>query len=79
MDLGAEGSRGQAYRAIDERIALVRPYGLNESWRALAIIVENRGQRFFALDFDLAVSPAGNFDDGVDDRSVVLVWVERDL
>ena len=57
----------------------MRPHRFNKSRRALAIIVENRGQRFFALDFDLAVSPAGNFDDGVDDRSVVLVWVERDL
>jgi hypothetical protein len=57
----------------------VRPDRLNESWRALAVIVENRCQRLFAFDFDLAVGPARDFYDSVDDRGIVLVWVERDL
>jgi hypothetical protein len=57
----------------------MRPHRLNKSRRALAIVVENRSQRLFALDFDLTVGPAGDFDNGVDNRGVVLVWVERDL
>ena len=57
----------------------MRPDRLDESRRALAIIVENRRQRLFALDFDLAVRPARDLHDGVDDRGIVLVRVERDL
>jgi hypothetical protein len=57
----------------------VRPNRLDKARSALAIIVEDRGQRFFALDLDLAIGPARNFHNGVDDRGVVLVWVERNL
>jgi len=57
----------------------MRPHRFNESRRALAIIVENRSQRLFALDFDLAIRPPRDLYDGVDDSGIVLVWVERDL
>lgn len=57
----------------------MRPHRFNKSRRALAIIVEDWGQRLFALDFDLAVGPAGDFYNGVDDGGIVLEWVERHL
>ena len=57
----------------------MRPHGFNKSRRALAIVVEDRSQRLFALNFDLTVRPARDFYNGVDDSGIVLVWVERDL
>jgi hypothetical protein len=41
--------------------------------------VEDRGQRLFALDFDLAIGPARDLYDAVDDVGVVLIRVKRDL
>ena len=57
----------------------MRPHRLDESRRAFAIVVENRSQRLFALDFDFTIRPARDFDDGVDDRGVILEWIQRDL
>ena len=76
---GVEVVGGRTYGTIDKRITPMRPHRLYESRRASTIIVENWSQRHFALDFDRAVSPAGDFDDGVDDGGVILVWIERDL
>ena len=70
---------GCTYRAVDERVGSVRPYGLYKARSALAVVVEDRGQRLLALDFDLAVSPTRDLDDRVDDLGVVLIRVQRNL
>lgn len=78
---GAVGERfrGFTYRAIDKRISLMRPHRLNESRRALEVIVEDRSQRLFAFDFNFAVGPARDFYNSVYDHGVVFVRVKRDL
>jgi hypothetical protein len=70
---------GEMYRTVNEGVASVRPDGLDKARCALAVVVEDRGQRLFALNLDLAVSPAWNLDNSVDDLGIILVWVERDL
>lgn len=57
----------------------MREHRLNEAWRVVAVIVEDGSQRFAALELDLAISPTRDLNDGVDDGSVILIGVERDL
>lgn len=70
---------GRTHRSVDEGVALMRPYGFDETWCPVAVVVENRRQGLAALDLDFAVCPAWDFDDGVDDGGVVFVGVERDV
>ena len=76
---GLKLSDRQTYRAVNERVTPVRPHRLHKARRALAVVVEDRSKRLLAFDFDLAVSPSRDLYDGVDDGSVVLVWVEWNL
>jgi hypothetical protein len=69
----------QTYRTVDEGVTPMWPDGLDKARCALAVVVEDRGQRLFALDLDLAVGPAWNLNNSIDDLGVVLVWVQRDL
>jgi hypothetical protein len=57
----------------------VRPDRLDKARCALAVVVEDWGQRLFALNLDLAIGPAWNLNNSVDGLGVVLVRVERDL
>jgi hypothetical protein len=57
----------------------VRPDGLDVAGEAIALVVEDRVQGLVALDFDLAVCPAGDFDDEVDYLFVGFVGVEGDV
>lgn len=57
----------------------MRPHALDKPRLVIPVIVEDRRQMLFALDFDLAIRPAWNFDDGVDDGGVVFVGIERDV
>jgi hypothetical protein len=57
----------------------MRPHRLDKPRRAFAIVVEYRSQRLFALNLNLTISPVGDFDHSIDDRGIVLEWIERDL
>jgi hypothetical protein len=57
----------------------MRPHALHKPRRVISVVVENRRQGLFALDLDLAVCPAWDLDDSVDDGRVVFVRVERDV
>lgn len=69
----------RTHRAVDERVRLVRVHRLDKAWRIVAVIMKNGSECFTALELDLAVGPARDLNDGVDDGSVVLIWVERNL
>jgi hypothetical protein len=69
----------QTHRTVNKRVASVRPDGLDKARCALAVIVEDRSQGLLTLNLNLAVGPAWNLNDCVDDLGVVHVWVERDL
>lgn len=74
----ASGNR-KTHRPIHKRITPMRPHTLHKPRSSLAIVVENRRQRLFALDLDFPICPARDFDNGIDDGGVVLVGVERDV
>jgi hypothetical protein len=57
----------------------VRPDRFDKARRVFAVIVEDRSQGLAALELDLAIGPAWDLNDCIDNRSVVLVWIERDL
>lgn len=57
----------------------MREHRLHEARRIVAVIMEDGSQRFLALKLDLAIGPTRDLNDGVDDGSVILIGVERDL
>lgn len=65
--------------AVHEWVRLERENALDEARLALAIVVEDRVEGFLTVNFDLAVLPARNLDDEVDDILVAFVWVEGDV
>lgn len=74
----ASGNR-KTHRPIHKRITPMRPHTLHKPRSSLAIVVENRRQRLFALDLDFPICPARDFDNGIDDGGVVLVRVQRNV
>lgn len=64
-------------RSIQEWIRLVRPDTLDKPGRVILFVMEDGIQWLRAPDFDLAVCPAGDLDDEVDDLLVAVFGVER--
>jgi hypothetical protein len=62
-------------RSIQKRVGPVRPDGFDETRFIVVFVMEDRVQRLLALDLDLAICPAWNLHNGVDDLLVILVWV----
>ena len=67
------------HRSINKRITPMRPHALHKPRLVIPVVVENRRQRLFALDLDLAICPAWDLNHGVDDGRVVFVRVQRDV
>lgn len=65
--------------AVEEGVALVGPDALDEARGVVAVVVEDGVQGLLAADLDLAVLPARDLDDKVDDLLVARVRVQRDV
>ena len=63
--------------AVQEGVGLVGENALNVARLAVAVVVEDRVEGFLAVDLYLAILPARDFDDEVDDIFVRFVCVER--
>jgi len=73
--MGRDGTT--TYRPINKRIRSMRPHALHKPRRIIPVVMKNRRQRLAALELDLAVCPAWDFNDGIDNGRIILVRVQR--
>ena len=69
----------KTHRPINKRITPMRPNTLDKPRFIIPVIMEDWCQRLFALNLDLAIRPAWDLNNGVDDSGIVLIGIERDI